>query len=97
MKTICIVAAATLFAATGCATQATTYTAAAAPVAEQGAQKADGDREICRREQIVGSRFNKRICMSQEEWEMVRQRTETAKDDINKTRRAQSACTGNFC
>lgn len=98
MKSICTVAAAALFAVTGCATQTqTTYTAAAAPVAEQSAEKADGEREICRREQIVGSRFHKRICMSQEEWEIVRQRTEVAKDDINKTRRAQSGCSGNFC
>jgi NAD dependent epimerase/dehydratase family enzyme len=90
--------------AAGCATSESTTSVAAAKAApqQQAAQSAttadaDKDKEICKREQVTGSNFTKRICMTQEEWEMVRQRTEQAMEDINKTRRSQSGCSGNNC
>lgn len=48
----------------------------------------------CRSTQITGSKFRKKVCATREQWDELDARTERAKDDINRIKRAQSGDNG---
>lgn len=41
------------------------------------------EKRICRREDITGSRFTKKVCMTQSEWDHVRNATREAMRDMD--------------
>lgn len=41
------------------------------------------EKRICRREDITGSRFTKKVCMTQSEWDNVRSATREAMRDMD--------------
>ncbi len=45
----------------------------------------DLDKVICKNEQLTGSRFNKRVCMTRGEWEERQKQTETMERRLNQT------------
>ncbi len=45
----------------------------------------DPDKVICKTEQLTGSRFNKRICMSRANWDEQTKQTEVLERRMNQT------------
>jgi len=56
-----------------------------APAAKEEAE--DEDKIICRRTAIVGSRFKKRICGTQKEWESMSRRSRDATQGMQRSGR----------
>ncbi|WP_298336339.1 hypothetical protein [uncultured Erythrobacter sp.] len=54
----------------------------------------DEDKIICRRTAIVGSRFKKRLCGTQKEWESMRQRSRDATQGMQRSGRGLEPDTG---
>ena len=54
------------------------------PVAAVVGKTADPDREVCRREAVTGSRFTKKICHTQAEWDRMRARAQSGTRDIQR-------------
>lgn len=72
------------FASVGCASQnapdsgAETVASTAAGEADASAGDGDADELICRREQVTGTNFRRRVCMTRREREERRQETQDA-------------------
>lgn len=71
----CVAPGAQNMADAGAVTQVPQATAATADDTAQGASaetdRTDGDRVICKRTIITGSRFKKRVCMTWREWQAI--------------------------
>jgi invasion protein IalB len=81
---ISLVLAAMLFAAAPPAAEAPASTAATPPAAKSDKPKA-GDM-VCKKEAVLGSRMPKRVCMTQEDWELRRQE---GRDELKKIQQGQ--------
>jgi hypothetical protein len=46
---------------------------------------ADPDKMVCRKEEITGSRFAKRVCMTRSQWDEQARRTEEFERRLNET------------
>ena len=100
MKVTSLMLVGFVFAAAGCVSQTTTEPMSVADSAEYSKpteQVADTgeSKQICRSERVIGSKFNKRVCYTQEEWDIMQERTEEARQRLRKTIRSQSKC-GDF-
>lgn len=54
----------------------------------------DGKKYYCTREAVLGSKFEKTICLTEEQVAEVEQRRQQQRDDLEK---AQKACGGKMC
>lgn len=75
-KLICLAAAPLLLAAcatpnSGILADASAVTGASEEALETDDSTVDGDREICKRRIITGSRFPKRVCLTWDQWREI--------------------------
>lgn len=97
MKSVWVVAIGVVLGLSACATSGTSSatTLAAAEGEEGTVDVAEAEEElICRREQVLGSRFAKRVCATQEEWTRLRDETDNDAQYIRRSVRAQSGQSG---
>lgn len=57
----------------------------------------DPNKEICRTEPIVGSKFVRRVCATRAQWEDIERNTQQQMDMMRQSVGGQSACSGNNC